>query len=455
MLHKCFRSGVCFGVGLACVAAARGAAAEHSIADAAHLSLDGSLLGYQKLTFTPDPATDSNPLSGTDGQVAPAAQTASSTTFGLLGTGFGVGLGYGLTNDVLLGVQLELTSTQASSAAGSSTNTTLQFLPRLEYVFEGADARPYLAAIIGVGHSSVALPGGAGSASGTQYLFGGSFGVHAFLSDTLSIDPALTFLGESGSETDTATALSLVDGSVASTSQQGSTSGYAIVFSIGLSAWLGGAGPQAAPVGPDAKGAPDAESAAPVAAAPAAPPPDPDALTASISLPNHRELFVQVASDPSLPSVVAQVYVPEEDAALADCKKLRVMDGDTPLKLHITGRGDKPFGTRTRHFVVGVLPVHALTLLARPGSALTVCDDQWPLTPKARHKLHAFLAQRLELVADGSAGEPLEPEAPSGAADAPAADAPAADAPAAPAPSLSAPDTARPAAPPPVVTPTK
>ncbi|HTA91200.1 MAG TPA: outer membrane beta-barrel protein [Polyangiaceae bacterium] len=442
MLHKCFRSGVCFGVGLACVVAARGAAAEHSIADAAHLSLDGSLLGYQKLTFTPNPVTATDPLSDTDDQVAPAAQTASSTTFGLLGTGFGVGLGYGLTNDVLLGVQLELTSTQASSAAGSSTNTTLQFLPRLEYVFEGADARPYVAAILGIGHSSVALPAGAGSESGTQYLFGGSFGVHAFLSDTLSIDPALTFLGQSGSETDTTTAVSLVDGSQASTSQQGSTSGYSVVFSIGLSAWLGGPGPRAASVGPDAKGAPVAESVAPVAAAPAAAQPDPDSLSESIGLPNHRELFVQVASDPSLPSVIAQVYVREDDAALADCKKIRVMDGDTPLKLRITGRGDKPFGTSTRHFVVGVLPVHALTLLARPGSALTVCDDQWPLTPKARHKLHAFLAQRLELVTDSSASEPLEPEAPSGAADAPAADAPAADAPSSPSP-----DAARPAVP--------
>jgi Outer membrane protein beta-barrel domain len=410
-----FRFGVCFGVGLCCVAAApSAAAAPRDFSDVVHFSLDGSLLSYQKQKFTP---TD-----------APGVLTtsSSSTTYGLLGSGFGIGLGYGLTDSLLVGTQLQLASTKESSS-GDTTLTQVQFLPRLEYLFEGSDARPYVAAILGVGHQSTSIPipgGDPVTLSGSQFLFGGSFGVHAFLSDTLSIDPALTFLGASGSQTTTEPGIAFDGAFTPSATEHDSVSGYQIVLSIGLSGWLGGAPAEVPPSPPNA----EPEPLAPTAPVPAEKP----VLSAFVGFPDHRELRLQVAGDPNLPAVVVDVLVRDDDRALSNCQKIQVMDGAAPLTLYLTGRGDKVHNKHVRHFVTGVLPVHALTVLARPGSALSVCDDSWPLTPEARHQLHEFLARRFQLTTPPN--EPLEPESPPDAPPAPAAATPDSTTPASNAP---------------------
>jgi hypothetical protein len=407
-----FRFGVCFGVGLCGVAAAHNAAAApQDYTGVTHFSLEGSVLGYQRLKLSPTQAGNSSDVVDPNGPALPPPATSSSTTLGLLGSGFGVGFDYGILDNLLVGAQLQLTSTKENQAGSDTTGTQVQFLPHLEYLFDGTDVRPYVAAILGAGYDSTKIPVAGfepATVSGTEFLFGASFGLHAFLSDRLSVDPAVTFLGASGSQTSTTPVISVDGTSSSDVSRHDSVGGYQILLSVGLSAWLGGA-PARAPLVP-----PNAE---PAASAPAAPEKTP--LAGFIGFSDHRELRLQLPGDPNLPSVIVDVLVRDDDRALSNCQKIQVMDGATPLTLYLTGRGDKPHNKHVRHFISGVLPVHALTVLARPGSALTVCDDSWPLTPEARHLLHVFLARRLQLTTPPN--EPLEPEPPADAPNAPVA----------------------------------
>jgi hypothetical protein len=99
------------------------------------------------------------------------------------------------------------------------------------------------------------------------------------------------------------------------------------------------------------------------------------------------------------------------------------------------------------------LSVRALEVLANTAdSAISVCADQWQLSPHAREAVQAFLSARRDLLAKiGDTEAPAAPAAePNGASDAPAV--PPADpgaAPAAPTGTFPASPEAAPAAPPP------
>jgi hypothetical protein len=406
MRKNWLRSVVCLGAGFGCALGARPAAAERSLKEAVQLSLTGSLLGYSSLRLTPRVSLNPQPLA--PGATEVPSQALSTTSYGLPGSGLGFGLGVGLSDNVLLGAQLLLSRSKTSLGDSSDDSTLVQFLPRVEYVFHGATSRPFLAAVAGVNHSSATSSSSISSgdltysssteSSGTGFLFGGSAGVHAFISHSLAIDPAFTVLRISGSQTNKSSF------SAGSTVEQGySTSGYQVLLSIGLSAWIGGA---------SAHSSERDEQAEPTPVAVAGPAPDPDPapeeepLSAAVGLPGHRELNLRVAADPNLPSVIVHLYV--RDHALDGCTEISVSDNGQPLSLHVTRRGERLHGTHLRHFIAGVMPVHALTVLARPDSVLTVCGDQWQLTATARSQIHAFLAERNEITT--SVSEPLEPE---------------------------------------------
>jgi len=410
------RLGLCLGVGLGCAFAARPAAAERSLNDTVQLSLSGSLLGYSSLTSTPDPSTNtSSPPGAGSLSGLPPEQKVSTTSYGLPGSGLGFGLGVGLSDNVVLGAQLFFSGSKTTIGDSNSDGSTVQFLPRLEYVVDDTGIRPFFAAVAGVGHSSATSSSltvldsesstVSTDSSSTTFLFGGSVGVHGFLSDTLSIDPAFTVLGVSGSQTST---LSLPSSSSAmgSAEQKASVSGYQVLLSIGLSGWLGGSTPH--PPAHGAEVAPAVVAEAPRAQPAPAPVAEEEPLSASIGFPGQRELYLQVAADPNQPSVIAQVYVREDDSVLTGCRDVSVTENGQPLALRVTSRGGRTHRNRFRQFLAGVIPVHALTVLARPDSALNVCTEQWLLTPKARHQIRAFLAERDEISTHNS--EPLEPE---------------------------------------------
>lgn len=151
------------------------------------LSLNANLLAYDSLKLSSGAATAS----------------ATDTTWGPGASGLGVGLGYGVTDNWLLGVQLlgsSATFSESSAGASDLKLTSYSVLPRLDYTF-GLEqvVRPYVGATLGLRGTSTS---GAASSktSSTEFVFGGSAGVRAFASPGFSIDPSVTLLGSTGSE---------------------------------------------------------------------------------------------------------------------------------------------------------------------------------------------------------------------------------------------------------------
>jgi hypothetical protein len=375
---------VFWGVGLGCVAAAPSAAAL-DLAHAVQLSLDGTLFSYESQSFSSSAVT---PALG----AAPSTYETTSR-FSLLTGGFGLGAGYAVSDHVLLGAQVQLSHAKAETGDSmqvfdDASQSSVSFLPRVEYIFDGQTARPYLAAIAGIESTSSSVTGGDRSLpSDTQFRYGGAFGVHTFLNDNLSVDPALTVLGETGTFHSDGVALP--------------SSGVLVMGTVALSVWFGTSKPRLSDAfvarepsfvpesGPASEPSPEPESVPP--------------LAVQIGLSGGRELDLQVARDPKLPSILVRLYEPQTDTQLTDCTVIRVLDPQAPIELNMISIGDQPVGNLARHFVVGVLPLHALDVLAKTSANLGVCQNEWPLTPDAREKIQDFMAQRRTLN-----GEPPE-----------------------------------------------
>ncbi|HEY1534725.1 MAG TPA: hypothetical protein VGF76_11920, partial [Polyangiaceae bacterium] len=342
--------------------------------------------------MTPDAQPDSF-----EGTTTPPAVTTSTTSYGFADLGPGIGVGYAW-NNVLLGVRAQL----LSSSSGANNATNISLLPRLEYDFEPGQTGAFLAGILGVEHDSSSNPGisfngmstGNSDVSGTDYLFGGAFGVHAFLDPAVSLDPELTVLGASGSTT-----LS----SAGVPDEKASQSGVRVMFTLGLSAWL--ASKQPAPAAD-----PEGSEAAPAPArAPASDPAEdePKPLFTNIHLPGHRRLYLQLSQDAAHTSLIIRLTESRTESALAACDDISVFDRSGPFKMRVRRHGD--------HFVMGQLPLHAVELLANSDAAISVCGAQWLLGAESREQLQTFLSDRREL-RDNTAGSdaPEEPAAPTG-----------------------------------------
>ena len=431
MLRQNLGLGACVAVWLACAVGARPARAA-DLTGAVQLSLDGSLIGYNTLKTTTT-VTVPAPLSGISN---PAVTTDSSnTTIGVLDSGAAVTVGYGASHNVLLGLRTQLASNEVS------------FLPRLEILFEGDRARPFLAGMVGIASHSSTVNGDMGAkneVSSTNYLAGGSLGVHAFVSDTLSIDPMLTFEGFSGSGTSKHTASTSSLSNDMDTSADISTSGINVLFTIGLSAWLGGRPSASAPVGTRAGVAVDAAGSAGGAgdaddndegaddspAGVTAGPVDPNWV--EIKLPKQRRLYVQKTQHPERTSVTIRFAEPGEQWALVGCAAISVPDGSQPQELRETGRVENG----AQHSVSGKLPLRALTLLATTAAHIRVCNRQWSVSDESRHQIQEYL--------DGRSNPPTSTQA----QPAPSAPVPSAATPSAPQPAPAAPNSpAAPAAP--------
>ena len=218
------------------------------------LSLQGSLLDYQKQTATAEMPAGSS--------ANPAEQKSSSTSFGLLGSGFGVGIGYAW-GPVLLGARAQFASTKVSPAGGGEEQaSTIALVPRLEYQFDQGWARSFIAALFAVQHSSSSR-GSANTNAGfqqienssTRFGMGAAFGIHAFLNQAVSLDPELSVLYAEGSGTAKGSG-----GSSTPVSQDYSLSNIRVLLTLGLSGWI------------DTGGAPTPPPPRPQAAEPAASP---------------------------------------------------------------------------------------------------------------------------------------------------------------------------------------
>ena len=284
--------------------------------EAVQLTLQGSLIDYRKTTVTLDkPASSSE---------QPPDQDTSSTGYGILGSGLGLGIGYAW-GQTLLGVRADLTSISTSAPGSDSSATQLSLLPRLEYMFSLDRTRPFIAGIVGIQHSagSTSLTSSSISPNGstvtdltsmvddssTSAAIGGAFGVHAFVSRSVSLDPELTVLYTSGSGTLTGSSQTQSNSAsnTSSSSQDYSVSSLRILFSLGLSGWIDTGGEPTRPP-------PYVPPVPVVAAVPAESESQP--VSVDIHLPNHRRLYLQVPKDPSVPSVLMRLTEPRDDTVV-------------------------------------------------------------------------------------------------------------------------------------------
>src|SRR6478736_136188 len=378
--------------------------ARHYSREALQLTLQGSLVDYHTAKMSLDKSAI-DPVQTTD-------QSTSSTGYGVLGSGLRVGVGF-LWGSVLFGVRADLTTTSSSGAGVDSSATQVSVLPRFEYSFGRDRSRPFIAVMAGVlysyGSSSLTVPGlsidghppisptlKTGDSS-TRGALGGAFGVHAFVSEAVSLDPELTVLYSSGSGTLTSSGqdLSYSDstspGYQSSRSQDYSVSGWRVLLSLGLSGWLDTGGQ---PTRPARYAASLPEGAAVSAEA------ESKLVAEDIHLPNYRRMYLQVPRDPTAPWVLMRLTDPHNGEELARCENVTIFGSGGPTRLEVRDHGD--------HYLSGRIPVHGLDVLTNdPGAYLTVCDERWDLGQESREGVQTLLRERSALL-----GEPQPPEKP-------------------------------------------
>ena len=374
------------------------------------LSLDGSVINYTSVkgeVTTTDRFGDSTTTSA----------TTSTTTFGVLGAGTGFGVGYMATPNVLIGARVQITSTSidGGGTARAVQGTDVGLLPRFEYLFDGTVARPFLAGMAGVSSSS-----GDGIATLTAFQFGASFGVHAFATDSVSFDPMVTALRFSGSASDL------------------DVSGYRVLVTFGLSAWLGGR-----PSAPGAK----LELPGVLPEGSVEEPGEPPSLeTVEVKLPHYRRLVLKHGKRPELPTVSASITEQGTDSDLLGCTQIGVTSNGQTNLLKEKSRVE----SGDRHSVTGRLPIAALQALAAGGTFLDVCAHRWPLSVKARAAIQGYLDDRARRLPPGFVEPPaptapvVQPTEPSAVPQAP----PSSNPPVAPAPPAAVPPASAPPAPP-------
>jgi hypothetical protein len=307
MSSKMLRRGLgwAFGVASLVMAGSLGAQEEQEAEDAEQavpqsgerealqLSLQGSLLDYQKQTVSPD--------KGPDSTAQPEDLESNSTSFGLLGSGFGVGVGYAW-DQLLLGARAQLTSATVSRAGGSEQQSSaVALLPRLEYMFNLSSARPFMAGLVGVEHVSNSQGVDSGGVTGkvvdssTRFSIGAAFGIHAFLNRAVSLDPEFTVLYGGGSGTVKASGEAFEP-----SSQDYSLSAIRVLLTLGLSGWIDTGG---RPTPPPARSE-ATEGAAAAAVAPSTPPPAPTPPSDAPASPPANPSAAPASPAPSAPTGV-------------------------------------------------------------------------------------------------------------------------------------------------------
>lgn len=122
------------------------------------------------------------------------------TLLGAPASCFGADLAYGLSGNVLLGSHLMLDYMSVKDGADLSA-VQFAIVPHLDYVFlSGRKFRPFLGLQLGGQFSS--LSEGNVDSSGKVFMLGAELGAFGFVTNSLSIDPRLSFLYSFGGAED-------------------------------------------------------------------------------------------------------------------------------------------------------------------------------------------------------------------------------------------------------------
>jgi len=261
--------------------------------EAVQLSLRGTLLDYLKQTARVDPP----PGYSAESQ----EQDASATSLGLLGSSFGLGVGYAL-DQLLFGARVEVSSTARSPFGGGESHATaIGFLPRVELMFSTDSMRPYVAGLFAIEHGSSSTDTGTSSAtaathtesSSTRFGVGAAFGVHFFLNHSVSLDPEVSMVPSWGAGTGKAS------NDLNEISQDFSLKTLRFTASFGLSAWLDTAGPpRAVPARDESVVTPTGDTTLPAA-------PPHEASPTAPTAPTVTAPTAPTATAPTVPTVTA------------------------------------------------------------------------------------------------------------------------------------------------------
>jgi len=333
-----------------------------------------------------------------------------------------------VSENVLLGGQLELSASKVDLGPSQPTTdgSNVLLLPRLEYVFDGDEARFYLAALAGYRYTSTksTLPNNAGSTevTGSAGVFGVGLGLHGFISDSCSFEPAISVLRSTGSQTITSS-MSQAGFATSNQSLDFSSNGTTVMVSLGIAAWFGEppvsavtASPVAAEAAPSSNDDPDDATAS----ARRVDPGPSNVGTASneqrVELFGGRALELSSAGAPNAHSVRVRVVGAAGDSKLADCRELTVMNG-AQASVAPLARESSESGMPT---LSGSLSLSLVTALGQT-SNLDVCGEPWVVTENGRAQVRHFLEARDELLRKPAVTAP-PPAAP--ATTSPAPDAP-------------------------------
>jgi hypothetical protein len=365
---------------LAALAGALGnlsAASAQSRAGALRLGLEGNLLAY-----------DSTTLALPDG---PGEIASSSTSLGVPAGGLGLGVAYGVGENVLLGARFLAASDSTDVERVTAEQTRVLLLPHLEYLFPGDTVRAFLSANAGYGSTSSSTQ--SAETSTALFMAGPGVGVRGFVSPALSLDAGLMMLLTTG------------------TSKQGeielAVNGHTILLSVAVSGWFGVAS-VATPVSTP-RAAPVPEQHAPIAV-------DGDLLktTFALDLPGAvGGVNVLLDGDPKFEPGRVRVTVMwlEREGRGAECERVAFeVDGQTTALEDVRTSSFEGFGS-ARSIQKGHLPSTALAALARPESqaSLVLCGERIPILPAAKNRVGRFTTAFMARSKPSAARENAEP----------------------------------------------
>jgi hypothetical protein len=312
----------------------------------------------------------------------------SASDFGLLANGAGLAFGYGAAEIVSIGVHLGYLSRKVSvDIEGVEDDKVSGFVlyPRLDFVFvPGSSVRPFLGPALG--WENVTTEAAGTKAKVSTFLYGVRAGLHLFADNAISIDPAVTASGVSGSYENDALDVKY------------DLSGFGFSISLGISGWFGGAASKPPTRGePDtdqAEGATAAEAQAveedPVAAAP--PPTDIDALAVGYRVAGGRGVRITGRPRKDGSHAAAHFTVPSAGPEVADCNEITIHADDESFEATQVRSGAAGGGFGRSRVVRALVPIQAIQALGEAQSNvwLEVCGDRWPVPPAARRELFRF-----------------------------------------------------------------
>jgi hypothetical protein len=325
------------------------------IDQALRLSLESNVLTHDKSAMSTDP----------DGT------TGSRTLFGLGAAGLGVGVGYAVSENVVLGGRVLAVVGENKVANTHAEESSLRVLPYAEYAFDLGLGRPFLA--LNAGYSGGSAGSAALETSTSTWLIGPSAGAHVFAGPSFSLDIGLQALLQKGTS-------KAQDVSV-------STSGYSVGLTVGISGWLVTASrPEEAPA--------RVETPAPEAATMN----ENGALEASIALdlPNRiGGVRVAFTGDPNLDAKRISVTVTGQragdDSTPCEAPTLDVDGAIVALENVRSSRGG--FG-KSMVAQRGSLPIEELRKLVTSvdDSWLVLCSQRVLILPAAKRRVARFVS---------------------------------------------------------------